>query len=258
MTGTRTRGWPHPAGRPADDLAALLAGNPATAGRGALTRGTTVVFYGRTAHPAGTWDSQADRHRQLALCRTVIAAHGGQVIAEYFDEGCRADRPWNRRPQGQALLAELSRPARPAGALVAAGPSRLLPRRPPAGGTPILQQLAFQQVLLMLADTGISVLAPPGNTTCWANCCPARRAACRPAGSPPGHPPVTARPAAHGPAEGPAGLTTVSPDEHRTAGPRPGPSRPGQEIRVPRPGLDRGQPGSRRRPTTGRSPAAAP
>ena len=53
MTGTRTRGWPHPAGLPADDLAALLAGNPATAGRGALTRGTTVVFYGRTARPAG-------------------------------------------------------------------------------------------------------------------------------------------------------------------------------------------------------------
>ena len=156
MTGTRTRGWPHPAGRPADDLAALLAGNPATAGRGAVTCGTTVVFCGRTARPAGTSDSQADRHRQLALCRTVIAAHGGQVIAGYFDEGCRADRPWNRRPQGRALLAELSRLARPAGALVAAGPSCLLPRRPPAAGMPILQQLAFRQVLLMFADTGIS------------------------------------------------------------------------------------------------------
>jgi len=157
MTGTRTRGWPHPAGRPADDLAALLGGNPASAGRGALTHGTTVVFYGRTARPAGTSDSQADRHRQLALCRRFIAAHGGPVIAEYFDEGCRADRPWNRRHQGQALLAELSRPARPPGALVAADLSRLLPRRPPAGGTPILQQLAFRQVLLMLADTGILV-----------------------------------------------------------------------------------------------------
>jgi hypothetical protein len=99
---------------------------------------------------------QADRHRQLALCRTVIAAHGGQVIAGYFDEGCRADRPWNRRPQGQALLAELSRLARPAGALVTVGPSRLLPRRPPAAGMPILEQLAFRQVLLMFADTGIS------------------------------------------------------------------------------------------------------
>ncbi len=157
MTGTRTRGWPHPVGRPADDLAALLGGNPATAGRGALTRGTAVVFYGWTARPAGTSDSQADRHMQLALCRRFIAAHGGQMIAEYFDEGCRADCPWDRRPRGQALLAELSGPARPAGALVAADPSRLLPRRPSAGGTPILQQLAFRRVLLMLADTGISV-----------------------------------------------------------------------------------------------------
>jgi hypothetical protein len=79
MTGTRTRARPRPAGRPAEDLAALPGGNLATAGRGALTGGTAVAFYGRTAHPAGTWDSQADRHRQLALCRTVIAAHGGQV-----------------------------------------------------------------------------------------------------------------------------------------------------------------------------------
>lgn len=156
MTETRTCGWPHPAGRAAEYLAAPLGGIPATAGRGALTRGTMVVFYGRTARPAGTWDSQADRHRQRALCRTVIAAHGGQVIAEYFDEGCRAGHPWNRRPQGQALLAELSRPARPARAL-AVDPSRLLPRRPPAGGMPILQQLAFRQVLLMLTDTSILV-----------------------------------------------------------------------------------------------------
>jgi hypothetical protein len=157
MTGTPTRGWPHLAGRPADDLTALVAGNPATAGPGALTRGTAVVFYGRTAPRAGTRDSRADRHRQLALCRRFIAAHGGRVIAEYFDEGCRADRLWNRRPQGQALLAELSGPARAAGALVVADPSCLLPRRPPAGSTPILQQLAFREVLLMLADTGILI-----------------------------------------------------------------------------------------------------
>jgi len=114
------------------------------------------VFYARTARHGGTSDSQADPYRQLALCHTVIATHGGQVIAGYFDEGCRADRPRNHPPQGQALLAELSWPARPAGPLAAADRSRLLPRRPPARGTPILQQLAFRQVLLMLADTGIS------------------------------------------------------------------------------------------------------
>jgi hypothetical protein len=118
-----------------------------------------VAFYGRTAHAAGSGDSHADRHRQLALCRAVIATYGGQVSVEYFDEGCRADCPWHLRPQGQALLAALSGPACPAGALVTADPWRLLPRRPPADGTGILQQLAMLRVVLVLADTGISVLA---------------------------------------------------------------------------------------------------
>jgi hypothetical protein len=81
------------------------------------------------------------------------------VTVEYFDEGCRVDRPWRRRPQGQVLLAALSSPACPVRALVAADPWRLLPRRPPAGGIGILQQLAMLRVVLVLADTGISVLA---------------------------------------------------------------------------------------------------
>ena len=132
MTGTRTRGWPHPAGRPADDLAALLGGNPATAGPGALTRGTTVVFYGRPARPAGTSDSQADRHRQLALCRTVIAAHGGQVIAEYFDERCRGDCPWNRRPQGQGPAGRAVPPRSPGRGAGRRRPTAPAPA-PPAG-----------------------------------------------------------------------------------------------------------------------------
>jgi len=119
-----------------------------------------VAFYGRTAHAVGSGDSQADRRRQLALCRALIAAYGGQVSVEYFDENCRADCPWHLRPQGQALLAALSGPARTAQALVTAGLWRLLPRRPPANGTGILQQLALRRVVLVLADTGVSVLAP--------------------------------------------------------------------------------------------------
>ena len=124
-----------PAPRPEDDQAVLQADNLATAGPQARTRATPVVFYGRTAHAAGTSDSQAERHRQLALCRSVIAAYGGQVTTVYFDEGCRADHPWNRRPQGQALLAALSRPAHPSWTLAAADAWRLLPRRTPADGT---------------------------------------------------------------------------------------------------------------------------
>ena len=116
------------------------------------------MFYGRTAHAAGTPESQAERDRQLALCRAAVAAYGGQVTAVYFDQGCRADHPWSRRPQGQALLTALSGPAHPAWTLVAADAWRLLPRRTPADGTRILQQLAQRHILLMLADTGAVLL----------------------------------------------------------------------------------------------------
>jgi hypothetical protein len=158
VTRTRSRGRPHQPCRTADDPAALLADDLATADPGIRIRATQVVFYGRTGHAAGTGGSHAEWHRQLALCRAVIAAYGGQVSSGYFDEGCRADRPWRRRPQGQALLAALSSPACPVRALVAADPWRLLPRRPPSSGTGILQQLALRRVVLVLADTGISVL----------------------------------------------------------------------------------------------------
>jgi hypothetical protein len=116
------------------------------------------MFYGRTAHAAGTQESQAERDRQLALCRTAVAAYGGQVTTVYFDEGCRADHPWSRRPDGQALLTTLSGPGHPAWTLAAADAWRLLPRRPSPDGTAILQQLAQHHVLLMLADTGAAVL----------------------------------------------------------------------------------------------------
>ena len=131
----------------ADDLAA--AADPKT-----QIRARPVVFYGRTAHAAGAQESQTERDRQFALCRDAVAAYGGQVTAVYFDEGCRADHPWSRRPHGQALLATLSGPAHPAWTLVAADAWRLLPRRTPADGIAILQQLAQRCVLLMLADTG--------------------------------------------------------------------------------------------------------
>ena len=74
---------------PADDLAAA---DPQT-----RIRARPAAFYGRTAHAAGAWDGQAERRRQLALCRAVVTAYGGQVTAQYFDESCRADHPWSCR-----------------------------------------------------------------------------------------------------------------------------------------------------------------
>jgi hypothetical protein len=134
----------------ADDLAAA---DPQT-----RIRARPVAFYARTAHAAGTWDGQAERHRQRALCRAVVTAYGGQVTAQYFDESCRADHPRSCRPQGQTLLATLSGPAHPSWTLVAADAWRLIPRRTPADGAEILHQLAQRHVLLVLADTGAAVL----------------------------------------------------------------------------------------------------
>jgi hypothetical protein len=153
-----SRGRPRQA-RPAHDLATRLAGDLTATGAGIRIPATPVAFYGRTAHAAGTGDSQADWYRQLVLCRAVIAACGGQVVIEFFDEDCRADRPWSSRPQGRALLDILSAPDRPATALIAASPWHLLPRRPSADGNSILQHLALHRVLLVLADTGIPALA---------------------------------------------------------------------------------------------------
>jgi hypothetical protein len=158
VSRTRSRGRHRQARQRENGSAVLQPDDVAAADPGTRIRARPVVFYGRTTHAAGTQESQAERDRQLALCRAALAAHGGQVTAVYFDEGCRADHPWSRRPHGQALLTTLSGPAHPAWTLVAADPWRFLPRRTPADGIAILQQLAQRHILLMLADTGVVLL----------------------------------------------------------------------------------------------------
>ena len=157
MTGNNPRGRPHQAGRLTDDSTRRAASGPGAADRNSSLRAVPVVFYGRTARAAGTGDSRADQYRQLALCRAAAAACGAPVTAEFFDEDCRADHPWQDRPQGLSLLAALSGPRRAAGAVVVADPWRLLPRRPAPGGTGILARLAFLRVQLVLADSGMVI-----------------------------------------------------------------------------------------------------
>lgn len=153
-----SRGRPCQA-RPAHDLATRLTGDLQTAWARIRIPATPMAFYGRTAHAAGTWGSQADRSLQLVLPRAVIAACDGQIGNELFDEDCRADRPWSSRPQGNALLDVLSASARLATALVATSPWHLLPRCASADGTWILRQFALRRVSLVLADTGVPALA---------------------------------------------------------------------------------------------------
>ncbi len=157
MTGKNPPGRPHQAGRPADGSMTRAASGPGTADPDSPPRAVPVAFYGWTACAAGTGDSRADRHRQLALCHAVAAARGWQVTAEFFDEDCRAGYPWRRRPQGRALLAALSGPGRVAGAVAVANPWCLLPRRPVPGGTDILARLESRQVRLVLAGTGMVI-----------------------------------------------------------------------------------------------------
>lgn len=156
MTARDSRGRNQQASRPAGGIATRTADGSATADPDMPAGVVPVAFYGRTARAAGTDDSRADRHRQLALCRAVAAACGGQVTAEFFDEACRADFPWHRRPQGRSLLAALSGRGRLAGAVAVADPWCLLPRRPvPSSG--ILARLAFRRVLLVLASPAIVI-----------------------------------------------------------------------------------------------------
>ncbi len=184
MTGMNPRGRPRQAGRLAGDFTMRAADGPGTADRNSSLRAVPVVFYGRTACAAGTGDSRADRHRQLALCRAVAAGCGARVTAGFFDEDCRADDPWQCRPQGRSLLAALSGPGRPA-AVAVADPWRLLPRRPVPEGTGILAWLASLRVQLVLADSGMVISSageyallgrlltgpacgtPPGGSASW-------------------------------------------------------------------------------------------
>lgn len=185
MTGNNPRGRPRQAGQLTGDSTTRAASAPGAADRDSSLRAVSAAFYGRTARAAGTSDSEADRYRQLALCRVVAAACGAWVTAEFFDEDCRADYPWQGRPQGRSLLAALPGHGRHAGAVVVADPWRLLPRRPAPDSTGILARLAFRRVQLVLADSGMVIStageyalpgrlltgpaasAPPGGAASW-------------------------------------------------------------------------------------------
>jgi hypothetical protein len=185
MTGNNPRGRPRQAGRITGGSATRAASALGAADRDNSLRTVPAAFYGRTARAAGSGDSEAERYRQLALCRSAAAACGAQVTAEFFDEDCRAGDPWQHRPQGRSLLGVLSGPGRLAGAVVVADPWRLLPRRPAPDEPGILARLAFRRVQLVLADSGLVISTageyallgrlltgpaasvPPGGATSW-------------------------------------------------------------------------------------------
>ena len=155
MTGKSPPGRPHQAGLPDGDSQTRSASGIGTADPNSPPHAVPVAFYWWSDCAAGTCDNRADQYQQLALYQAVAAARGWQVTAEFFDEDCRAGYSWQRRPQGRALLAALSEPGHVAGAVAVANLWRLLPRRPVPGDTAILAPLAFRQVVLVLAGTGM-------------------------------------------------------------------------------------------------------
>lgn len=153
MTGMDSGGRPRQAGPLADDSTTRAANGLGAADRNSSVLAVPAAFYGRTADAAGTGDSRADRHRQLALCRAVAAACGAWVATEFFDEDCRADSPLavpagGPVPAGRALRAR-SR-GRDSG-----GRGPVVPASPAPEGTGIPARLAFQRVQLVLADSGV-------------------------------------------------------------------------------------------------------
>ena len=81
------------------------------------------AFYGRVS-TEDQQDPASSRGWQLARSETLIAPHGGRVVAEYFDVGMSRSLPWKRRPEAARLLDDLRNPNRGFDAVVIGEPAR--------------------------------------------------------------------------------------------------------------------------------------
>jgi len=155
MTGMDSGGRPRQAGPLADGSTTRAANGLGTADGNSPVLAVPVAFYGRTADAAGTGDSRAERHRQLALCRAVAAACGARVATGVL----------RRRPQRRLSLAAPAAGPVPAGRALRARPrgcdsgdrGPVVPASPAPEGTGILARLAFWRVQLVLADCGLMI-----------------------------------------------------------------------------------------------------
>ena len=81
------------------------------------------AFYGRVS-TEDNQDPAASRAWQLRRATELIAPHGGEIVAQYFDVGVSRSLPWRRRPAASELLDVLRDPARSWGAIVIGEPHR--------------------------------------------------------------------------------------------------------------------------------------
>lgn len=80
------------------------------------------AFYGRVS-TEDQQDPDASRNWQLARARALTERHG-EIVAEFFDVGQSRSIPWKRRPEANALLAQLKDPDRGFDAVVIGEPQR--------------------------------------------------------------------------------------------------------------------------------------
>ena len=76
-----------------------------------------IAFYGRCS-TEDNQDPKTSRGWQLGNARKFVAPLGATLVAEYFDTGQSRSVPWERRHEGQQLLAALKDPDRGWSALV--------------------------------------------------------------------------------------------------------------------------------------------
>ncbi|GIE89748.1 recombinase family protein [Actinoplanes regularis] len=88
-----------------------------------VNAGTTFAFYGRVS-TEDNQDPTSSRGWQLTRAEALIQPRGGRIVREFFDIGQSRSLPWQRRDQGQLLLAELRNPHRGFDAVVVGEPHR--------------------------------------------------------------------------------------------------------------------------------------
>ena len=84
---------------------------------------TRFAFYGRVS-TEDQQDPTSSKGWQLSRSTSLIAPHGGEIVAEYFDIGQSRSLPWKRRPEALRLLDDLRRPDRRFDAVVIGEPAR--------------------------------------------------------------------------------------------------------------------------------------
>ncbi|MGH3394761.1 MAG: recombinase family protein [Streptosporangiaceae bacterium] len=84
---------------------------------------TRLTFWGRVS-TEDNQDPESSRAWQIIRAKTLIAPHGGQIVAEFFDIDKSRSIPPQRRPEASALLAALADPNRGFNAVVVGEPQR--------------------------------------------------------------------------------------------------------------------------------------